>query len=533
MTHSKHVILLSFILVIQTIFFPFSQMYAQTPGQWAWEKGSDTSNYIGNFGTQGVADAANQPPGLYEACEWTDLDGNFWLYGGNRINAFSDDLWKYDPVTATWTWVRGHNSPNNRAVYGIQGIPSPVNSPGLRTTSYSWVDHNGDLWLYGGLGYYDMNSAIPYSDLWRYNIATNMWTWMKGDSGNSIAAPHYGSKGVEAPSNRPGAIDEMGIAWTSGNNDLWLLDYNGCLWKYRIATNSWTWMKGDTILYPAPIYGTKGVAAPNNTPGYNYFSYTRWKDHDNNLWYLEGGRMILWKYSIASNMWTWVNGDTTDLIPYYGPMPCDHEDDTLRPQGRAETRACWLDGCDNLWLMGGHGPYTSLNDLLYYDMSHDEWVWVDNDTTLRDTSIYGTLGSPGVSNTPSSRDGAVPFVDNAGHLWLFGGINSDATARFGDLWMYTIDTNCTRCHPTGIKDASKTSQVSFYPNPATSEITVNGGQNYLEKVEVYDITGKKILQKEISKQQDIIDLSGLKRGLYFVHLYVKDRGPTISKLMLN
>ena len=52
---------------------------AQT-GQWVWRSGDSTANNQGHYGTQGVFSPANKPPALYEACEWKDKQGNFWLF---------------------------------------------------------------------------------------------------------------------------------------------------------------------------------------------------------------------------------------------------------------------------------------------------------------------------------------------------------------------------------------------------------------------------------------------------------------------
>ena len=38
-------------------------------------------------------------------------------------------------------------------VYGTQGVSSPSNVPGSRDSSISWIDLNGTLWLFGGVGF--------------------------------------------------------------------------------------------------------------------------------------------------------------------------------------------------------------------------------------------------------------------------------------------------------------------------------------------------------------------------------------------
>src|SRR5258706_14132145 len=107
-------------LLILLLNFYFSN--AQPPGQWMWIGGSNTASASGNYGVQGVASATNTPPALYETCEWTDLTGNFWFFGG--YDSFGDtysDVWKYNPVTSQWTWMKGPGTANFNGVYGVQG----------------------------------------------------------------------------------------------------------------------------------------------------------------------------------------------------------------------------------------------------------------------------------------------------------------------------------------------------------------------------------------------------------------------------
>src|SRR5205823_936940 len=97
-------------------------------GIWTWIHGSNAPGSAGFHGTLGVPGAANEPPCMYEAAEWTDKQGNIWLYGGLNSNYQSyNDLWKYDPAANVWTWVTGTNALNDAGNYGIQGVPSATN----------------------------------------------------------------------------------------------------------------------------------------------------------------------------------------------------------------------------------------------------------------------------------------------------------------------------------------------------------------------------------------------------------------------
>ena len=104
--------------------FPFIS-YAQG-GTWVWVRGSDTINPSITYPVQGVADTATNPPALYAPASWTDLDGNFWIFGGSNYYVYGD-LWKYNILTNIWTWVKGPgiNVPHGlmpMAIYGYLGV---------------------------------------------------------------------------------------------------------------------------------------------------------------------------------------------------------------------------------------------------------------------------------------------------------------------------------------------------------------------------------------------------------------------------
>ncbi len=265
-------------LVIFTFisFFSFAQL-----GEWTWIHGSNTAFSTGTYGTKGTPSTTNDPPALYEPVKWTDTTGNFWLYGGlisggQPIN----DLWRYNPTTAEWTWMEGTAAIGDNGIYGTQGISAPSNRPpSLGYAATSWVDNSGNLWLFGG---WNSGTYGYYSDLWEYNIGTNEWTWMNGP-GTINSNGVYGTQGVANAANYPRCRTECASAWVDNAGDLWLfgasngaIGYND-LWRYNIASNEWTWMKGVQASDAPSVYGTQGMEDTANTPG-GRWSYSRWTD---------------------------------------------------------------------------------------------------------------------------------------------------------------------------------------------------------------------------------------------------------------
>lgn len=420
--------ILSILLVL-----PFSSGFTQ--GTWTWVWGTQGNTFQSNSGI-GNFSPTNNPTGRYAAVCWKDNNGKFWRYGGEHFG----DLWQYAPATNQWALMHGATSINPPVVYGTQGVPAASNTPGEDSFGHpAWVDSQGNLWLY---------SALQTDDIWKYDITSNMWTWMKGTQ-NSGAAAVYGTQGIASPIVSPGMVNETDCKWGDNNGNLWLFnEFDGVLWKYDPSINQWTWVKGTPN--NAAVYGTIGVAAPNNEPG--MFTacpsvgalYCTWKDNNDNLWMIvnrDGGTLDaeIWKYSIASNQWTCMRVDVSnfgDPQTNYGTQCV--ESSTAFPIPRTENRARWVDDCNNLWLYGGVGfckQGAEMNDLWRYNPTTNNWTWVRGTNTA---AIYGTQGTGNSNNQPPPGVGQDHWQNQQG-FWLQGGMNFNG-AETHHIWLYQPDT---------------------------------------------------------------------------------------------
>src|ERR1035437_5731815 len=408
--------------------------YGQVGG-WTWMNGDSTANSLGHYGTQGVFDSLNTPPALYEACQWTDDNGNFWLFGGYNDTLAYSDLWEFKPDINQWAWIKGTGMGYQYGIYGIKYIPSVNNLPGERGRGImTWVDSVGNLWMYGGGG----NGATNYgllNDLWMYNISTNEWTWMNG-SENPNLNPVYGIQGVPDTANNPGGRAESNATWYE-NNNLWLFggqvgldmlnDKCNDLWKYDISTEEWTWIKGPNIVNQPGIYGIKGVQDTANMPRAS-FRYSSWKSSKGDFWIFGGVGFAsilndMWRYNIDSNCWTWMSGSNGVNDPGVYASQCT-TDSTNLPGARFENRACWSN-CDNFIIYGGTTPpfFSVRGDLWDYNVNTNHWTWMNGPSSLNDTGNFGTKMVSSPTNLPPNRSGCIGWKDNYGNLWLFGGYN--------------------------------------------------------------------------------------------------------------
>jgi hypothetical protein len=153
-------------------------------GQWTWMSGANVVNQTGVYGTQGVAAATNVPGARWSSGAWTDLSGNFWIFGGEGYdstgNGSLSDLWEYKG--GQWIWVKGPASVSQAGLYSINGlVPGPIiypyvgNGPGSRFAPGYWYVNDPSsksvfFWMFGGEGFDSTttNGNGLLSDLWRY-----------------------------------------------------------------------------------------------------------------------------------------------------------------------------------------------------------------------------------------------------------------------------------------------------------------------------------------------------------------------------
>jgi len=199
--------------------------YNPTTGLWTWVGGSNTPNAVGVYGTQGAAAAGNVPGARSGSSIWLDASGNLWLFGGLGLNQSGvaqeySDLWEYNPGSGEWTWAGGSNGANAAGVYGTQRAGAAGNGPGARVSAVSWRDHSGNLWLFGGYGYAQIANLGVLNDLWEYNVSSSVWTWIGGSS-STAAIGTYGTQGIPASGNTPGAREQP-VGWLDASGNFWL-----------------------------------------------------------------------------------------------------------------------------------------------------------------------------------------------------------------------------------------------------------------------------------------------------------------------
>jgi len=410
--------------------------------QWTWVSGDSTTDEAGVYGT-----SSDKPGARDSSVSWTDPDGNFWLFGGlgydtDGISGNLNDLWKFDG--AKWEMVSGDTA------YGQPGEYNEPYQPGARYWSASWTDTDGNLWLFGGFGLDTNGDEGDLNDLWKFDRSSEEWEWVSG----------YDTYGQQGESDLPGARDSA-VSWTDLEGNLWLFGGYGLdmygeegnlndLWEFDTTSEEWTLVSGSDAIDEEGNY----EPGETNYPGARYGSVS-WTDTEGNMWlfggafYYDDGEEYsynfndLWKFDTATEEWTWVSGsDSPDESGVYGTIGTAGESNM--PGARSYSLS-WIDSSGSLWLFGGlgydsSGSYGDMNDLWKFNPSTAGWTWVSGSNSAGHSGVYGSKGTPSVSNTPGARTSAVSWIDSDDNLWLFGGYYYDNDDGYeydlNDLWKF-------------------------------------------------------------------------------------------------
>lgn len=450
--------------------------------------GPGSAGSTGSYGKMGVPAASNIPSSRGGALNWTDDNGNLWLFGGYGYDSVTcgfelNDLWMFNTSTQVWTWIGGSSAPTqdsidggesgDAGVYGTPGEFAASNIPGSRDSGVTWTDLSGNFWLFGGEGLDSAGTYGSLNDVWEYKPSTHQWAWMAGSKYVNERA-YFDSFGVFHSGNTPGARNGA-VSFTDKSGNFWLFGGYGydavssegflCdIWEFNPSTRQWAWMGGSHYANEFGTYNTKGVSSQGGHPG-GRTDLEGWVDNDGSFWIFggfgypgwetpdgppgSGGAVALndlWRFNTETLNWTWMTGYdgsgtwgtfTTgyQVFNYYG-MPgvygtLDVPDPGNNPGSRGSGSA-WTDKDGNLWLYGGEGFDSVgkggyLNDTWEYKTSTGMWVWMGGQNMAN-----GDGNTPGTN--PGALGGASNWTDKAGDFWIFGGGNFGGSGN--ELYKY-------------------------------------------------------------------------------------------------
>ncbi|HMK18140.1 MAG TPA: kelch repeat-containing protein [Chitinophagaceae bacterium] len=447
------------LLIFQTTLLNISQSQ-----EWAWLKNRTDLYMPGVYTSIGNVNSTNTPGARRDGILWY-ANNSVYLFGGNGFDGLANegvlnDTWQYNPQTNNWVWIKGSSTRNDLGNFGTVTIENVNNTPSARDGFISW-EYMGEFYLFGGSGL-DAQGKVGYlSDIWKFNPATNNWTWI-GGSDQINRLPIYGTQGLADINNTPGGRS-VATGWINGNKVYLFggagpqseiegtsMNGRGDLWEYDLSTKLWTWIKGSDQPFPSTFHLQSGVESQLNEPGFIRSSVST---VISGQLYLFGGLKFsgysnqTWKFNPATGMWTFMKGDdNTNILAQYGQLGVANSQNN--PGSLAFTKGWVID--NEMYFFGGYGSNETtegrLRDVWKYSGNSNTWTWVWGDKLADGSSHYGGQGNYNEHNMPSGRFGASIVKDSQNGLYVFGGeaVNDQGgTGVSYDLWRLSLTNQTT------------------------------------------------------------------------------------------
>jgi len=184
-----------------------------------------------------------------------------------------------------------------------------------------------------------------------------------------------------------------------------------------------------------------------------------------------------------------------------------------------EGRSLAMDASGNAYVTGYfYSPTITFgSNILTNAGSYDVFIvkYDANGNVLWATSPVGTDCDGGISLA----------LDASGNAYVTGWFDSP-TITFGSYALtnagkYDMFLAKMKSGNSGINKVYNTVNISGYPNPATSTITIETPVK--GSLSINNISGQQLLQQEITEPKTTINVSGLSTGVYMLKVVGKDR----------
>ncbi|MDD3876906.1 MAG: T9SS type A sorting domain-containing protein [Bacteroidales bacterium] len=139
------------------------------------------------------------------------------------------------------------------------------------------------------------------------------------------------------------------------------------------------------------------------------------------------------------------------------------------------------------------------------------------------TCYYGGTGSYCIGNVIVEKMGALAWLFPTStyimDLYTCGSLRCYEDISF-PLHNFYPSTPCD--FTVGIENHPQNSTIKIYPNPTNNYVDITGLKPGITMLEVNDIYGRILLQKELTQESNRVCLKGLYNGILFFHLIYKD-----------
>ena len=297
---------------------------------------------------------------------------------------------------------------------------------------------------------------------------------------------------------------------------------------------------------PLVTFGTNTLTKPNN--GFNTF-IAKYDSNGNVLWAKSGSGSATYPMgNMARSVSTDQNGNIY-IAGYFEDPVFTLSTFSLNNQGQSDAYIAKLDGLGNIqWaIREGAGENDAFHSISTNSLGIFALGGFSSSTTINGNTIttdpnedpsfivnYNFNGLGLCTNTLSSNGGSqfrhtYPsiFASSNGYAFIAG--------NYGYVNNFIVGTNTLTlgsarnafvakyqpCNlPTLISNENKKHIPKYYPNPVNTEFLIESEEE-ISKIEINNLVGIKLFEKDLIKGINKIDLSSLTKGQYIIKIYSK------------
>jgi hypothetical protein len=232
----------------------------------------------------------------------------------------------------------------------------------------------------------------------------------------------------------------------------------------------------------------------------------------------------------STGVWSLVSMDTVMVPPAKSPDLAATGDTIFCLGGPAPLKVTSMPGVDYQWKVDGR-IITGTHDSLYNPIESGAYKAVlnHNNVCSDSTGIIHIIVNPvyNLSETIYKCGGEMDTLPDGRIVATPGTFTSNLLTYQGcdSIIVTNLVVKISGCG-SGIKTTDNIGNIEIYPNPSESIITIESPEP-VTMFEVMDLAGRLILVNNIDHSvKTVVDLSGLKSGVYIIKVFTTDRSNT-------
>ena len=168
---------------------------------------------------------------------------------------------------------------------------------------------------------------------------------------------------------------------------------------------------------------------------------------------------------------------------------------------------------DGGYIIGGFSRSTISGDKTENGQGNfDCWlVKINNVGIIEWQNTIGGSEIDGITSVMQSSDGS--YILGGNSQSNISGDKSENSRGGQDYWIIK------HAQTLGIEENPFATAITLYPNPTKNILQLNTQDKTIDQVNIYTMTGSKVLQLEVDTVSPTVDVSGLASGVYYVQLY--------------